>query len=165
MKAAGSGLGTGGFLVFDETIDLVAVAQGVSRFLAVESCGQCTPCKQDGLFLSDALDGLRRSESTDLDGIASRVSTVTDGARCFLATQHQLVVQSLLTLFPEVVAAHADGSAPAAGAELIAPILDLVDDRFVLDEAHAGKQPDWTFDAEWSGAAPADLIDERAEGD
>ena len=49
MQAAGSGLGTGGFIVFDDTVDLVAVAQGVSRFLAVESCGQCTPCKQDGL--------------------------------------------------------------------------------------------------------------------
>jgi NADH-quinone oxidoreductase subunit F len=164
MVAAGSGLGSCGFTVYDDQDDLVAAVAGTSRFLAVESCGQCTPCKQDGLFLSDALDGLRRSESTDLDGIASRVSTVADGARCFLATQHQLVVQSLLTLFPAAVAAHANGSAPPAAPELIAPILELVDDRFVLDEAHAGKQPDWTFDDEWGGAAPADLIDERAEG-
>ena len=49
MQDAGTGLGTGGFIVFDETVDLVAVAHGVSRFLATESCGQCTPCKQDGL--------------------------------------------------------------------------------------------------------------------
>ena len=36
MQEAGTGLGTGGFIVFDETVDLVAVAQGVSRFLAIE---------------------------------------------------------------------------------------------------------------------------------
>ena len=33
-------------------------AAGVARFLAVESCGQCTPCKADGLALADALDRL-----------------------------------------------------------------------------------------------------------
>ena len=116
MQEAGTGLGTGGFIVFDETIDLVAVVQGVSRFLAVESCGQCTPCKQDGLALADALDRLRRSEITsgDVDRVNGLVTTVADGARCFLATQQQLVVDSLLTLFPELVAAHADASVPAA---------------------------------------------------
>ena len=38
--------------------DLVAVAQGVSRFLAVESCGQCTPCKQDGLAIAELLSAV-----------------------------------------------------------------------------------------------------------
>ena len=49
MRAAGSGLGSAGALVFADDIDLTSVAAGVARFLAVESCGQCTPCKQDGL--------------------------------------------------------------------------------------------------------------------
>ena len=49
MRAAGSGLGAAGFIVFDDATDMVAVAEGVSRFLAVESCGQCEPCKRDGL--------------------------------------------------------------------------------------------------------------------
>ena len=44
-----------GFIVFDDADDLVAVAAGVSRFLAVESCGQCTPCKQDGLEIAEIL--------------------------------------------------------------------------------------------------------------
>ena len=56
MERIGSGLGSAGFIVFDDTTDPVAVAQGVSRFLAVESCGQCTPCKHDGLALADLLD-------------------------------------------------------------------------------------------------------------
>ncbi|MGH9022078.1 MAG: hypothetical protein ACRDV9_03115, partial [Acidimicrobiia bacterium] len=34
MEAAGGGLGAAGFIVFDETVDLLAVTHGVSRFLA-----------------------------------------------------------------------------------------------------------------------------------
>ena len=40
MRSVGSGLGAAGFIVFDDSADLIAVAEGISRFLAVESCGQ-----------------------------------------------------------------------------------------------------------------------------
>lgn len=168
MEAAGAGLGSAGFIVFDDRTDLVAVAAGVSRFLAVESCGQCTPCKQDGLVLAELLDRLRRSETdgNDLGTIGDRLATVADSARCYLASQHQRVVESVLRLFPEEVAAHSEGRLPEAPAELIAPILDLDLEtkagRAVLDEGHLGKQPDWTLDDTYSGQAPADRIDQRA---
>src|SRR5439155_872142 len=55
MEAAGTSLGAAASLVFAETDDLAAAAAGVARFLAVESCGQCTPCKQDGLAIADIL--------------------------------------------------------------------------------------------------------------
>ena len=45
LSAAGGGLGSAGFIVFDDTRNLVDVANQVMRFLHVESCGQCTPCK------------------------------------------------------------------------------------------------------------------------
>src|SRR6185295_83180 len=91
MRDIGSGLGSCGFIVFDDETDLVAVAHAISRFLAAESCGQCTPCKQDGFAISAALDRVRRSEAgeEDLATIAQRLRTVTDGARCALATQQQ----------------------------------------------------------------------------
>jgi NADH:ubiquinone oxidoreductase subunit F (NADH-binding) len=158
MEAAGSGLGTGGFIVFDDTADPAAVAQGVSHFLAVESCGQCTPCKQDGLALAQLLDSLRRSEA-DRESIAAiedRVSTVSEEARCYLAHQHQRVVDSILRLFPDELAAHVDGRRGAGRPELIVPILDIADDHAVLDERYARKQPDWTFDDTYSGQSPAD---------
>ena len=67
----------------DDRDDLAAVAHGIARFLAVESCGQCTPCKRDGLALAGLLDRIRRSEAraVDLDAVADRVSTVADSAR------------------------------------------------------------------------------------
>ncbi|MEO6121584.1 MAG: NADH-ubiquinone oxidoreductase-F iron-sulfur binding region domain-containing protein [Acidimicrobiales bacterium] len=158
LQGIGSGLGAAGFIVFDEATDLAAVAAGVSRFLAVESCGQCTPCKQDGLALAGLLDGIARSEADghDLELVADRLRTVADEARCYLAQQHELVVGSLLRLFPDAFRDHVTGAAAAVEPELIAPILDLVDGRAVLDTGHRDKQPDWTYDATYSGQSPAD---------
>ncbi len=45
MDAAGAGLGTGGFIVYDDRTDPAELAHAVSTFLAVESCGQCSACK------------------------------------------------------------------------------------------------------------------------
>jgi NADH-quinone oxidoreductase subunit F len=163
MEAAGTGLGAAGFIVFDDTTDLAAVAEGVSRFLAVESCGQCTPCKQDGLALADLLGRLRRSEvgEDDLAAITDRLATVTDEARCFLAHQHQRVVESVMTLFLDDVRGHLDGSVPPGDAELVAPIVDLEGDRATLDNQQRRKQPDWSYDEVDSGQSPADRIDQR----
>lgn len=164
LAAVGSGLGAAGFLVFDDTTDIAAVAHGVSRFLGVESCGQCEPCKQDGLALAGLLDRVRRSEADehDLTEIAERTRTVSVEARCFLAQQHELVLDSVLKLFPEALRAHVDGNAPPADAEVITAIVDIVDGRAVLDEHQLNKQPDWTYDETDSGKAPADRIDTRA---
>ena len=136
----------------------------MSRFLSVESCGQCTPCKQDGLALADLFDRVRRSEADarDLDAIDDRVSTVADEARCFLASQHQRVASSILHLFRPQLEAHVRGERPAVDEEPIAAIVDLEGDTFVLDETQREKQPDWTFDAEDSGKSPADRIDQRS---
>jgi NADH:ubiquinone oxidoreductase subunit F (NADH-binding) len=44
LAAVGSGLGSAGFIVYDDTADMVAVARMFARFLHVESCGQCGAC-------------------------------------------------------------------------------------------------------------------------
>ena len=63
MAAIGSGLGAAGFIVFDDTTDFAGVAAGVSRFLAVESCGQCAHCKGDGLALAALLRRIAWSDA------------------------------------------------------------------------------------------------------
>jgi NADH:ubiquinone oxidoreductase subunit F (NADH-binding) len=163
MRAAGTGLGAAGFIVFDDADDVVAVAAGVSRFLAVESCGQCRHCKDDGLALAALLAALTASrvEERDLVEIRSRLELVPEGARCNLATQQQVVVGSVLERFPDLVAAHADGRAPAVDPVPIAPITDIADGRAVLDAAQRTKQPDWTHDEVDSGQWPADRLDEH----
>jgi NADH:ubiquinone oxidoreductase subunit F (NADH-binding) len=165
LSAIGSGLGSGGFIVLDDGDDLAAVAAGVSRFLAVESCGQCTPCKQDGLTLADALARVCRNEAVenDMDAIRKRVDTVADNARCYLATQHQTVLASVLDRFPDAIESHLAGRAEPVEPELVAELLDITGGVAVWDERHREKQPDWTYDAEYSGQAPADRMgDHRA---
>jgi NADH-quinone oxidoreductase subunit F len=165
MQAAGSGLGSCGFLVFDDSDDIAAAVAGVSRFLAIESCGQCTACKQDGRALADLLAGLARNDqATDvLDAVRGHASTITDGARCYLATQHQVVVTSLLDRFAADVHAHIDGTTAATDPMLIAELVVIEDGQVVIDQAHARKQPDWSYDELDSGQSPADRRDELVD--
>jgi len=163
MQAAGTGLGAAGFIVFDDSTDLASVAAGVARFLAVESCGQCRHCKDDGLVLAGSLARVVESRANlrDLDEIAARLSVVAEGARCNLATQQQIVVGSVLEHFPDAIAAHADRDAPWSPPMLIAPLADVVDGNARLDERQRTKQPDWTHDPVDSGQRPADRLDDR----
>ena len=163
MVAAGSGLGSCGFIVFDDTDDMPAVVAGASRFLAVESCGQCTPCKEDGLALSAVLSRIARSEADadDLTQTQSLAATVANEARCFLATQHQTVVTSLLESFSDEVTAHISKAIPASAPVLFAELLGIDGGAAQSDERQHEKQPDWSFDAEDSGKWPAAKLDDQ----
>ncbi len=167
MRDAGGGLGTAGFLVFGPDRDPVAVIGGVSRFLAVESCGQCVPCKQDGVAMATLLEGVRTGapEPDAVEQLTARAQTVSDEARCYLATQHGLVVSSLLEHFGDRVVAEAapNPDPETAAAVLIAAISGWDGRRFVLDPRQADKQPDWSYGGEDSGKAPADRIDQQAD--
>jgi NADH:ubiquinone oxidoreductase subunit F (NADH-binding) len=166
MEASGTGLGAAGFLLFTEDDDLAAVAAGVARFLAVESCGQCTPCKQDGLAIADILTRIACGEGRagDAEALPSHVATVTDEARCALAGQQQRVIGSLLSLFPAAVQDHFEDSAAPDDPVLIASLVDITDDgEAIVEERQRAKQPDWTFDEEDSGQSPADRLDQRME--
>jgi NADH:ubiquinone oxidoreductase subunit F (NADH-binding) len=159
FREIGSGLGSASFIVFTDDTDPVAVAAGASRFLAVESCGQCTPCKHDGLEISSILGDLTAGTAPPdaLERLDQRIGTVADGARCSLATQHQAVIGSIRRAFP----AHFDRRAsygldplePVVLSELLSlgPTHQETDTRFV------DKQPDWTYDPTDSGRTPVEL--------
>jgi len=163
MQEIGSGLGAAGFIVFDDRTDLASVAAGVSRFLAVESCGQCTPCKHDGLAIGARLARLCAGggDDHDLTAVADSLATVTDGARCFLAHQHQRVIDSILRHFPDAFGRHLDLTQPPCSPEAVAPIADLTrDGRARLDLHQLDKQPDWSYDSRNSGKTPVDRLAE-----
>ena len=163
MQAVGSGLGSSSFIVVDDATDITAVAASVSRFLAIESCGQCTPCKQDSQLITDALNRIGSSSGTeaDLDEVRTRLETVAYGARCTLATQEQVVIGSILAAFGADLEARVEHTAHTGEPMAIVPMLELRDGVATLDTEHARKQPDWTFNEHTSGKSPADRLDDH----
>ena len=171
MAEAGSALGSASLHVIDSEADVTALAAGVSRFLAIESCGQCTPCKQDGLFIADGLSALCRGDATarTLDEISSRLSTVADGARCNLGRQHETVVGGLLAAFPDAIRRRLEPGAPSIEMALVAELTEIDGDTEVVDATFPHKQPDWTYnetssgDETYSGKTPVELVTDHRE--
>ncbi len=148
MARAGSGLGSAGLIVYDDTACMVEVATTMSRFLSVESCGQCPPCKLGTGAITAVLERLCRFELTDAEfaEIQNPLATVSNANRCFLPVEEQQLIGSLLRSFPEDFAAHLEGRCPAPRHITIPKILDFTDGRVVYDERQEHKRPDWTYE-------------------
>ncbi len=67
IAKAGSMLGSGAIVVFDDTTDFVKAAHALVRFFAHESCGQCTPCREGGHWLEITLARLLEGRGVDSD--------------------------------------------------------------------------------------------------
>ena len=145
----GSGLGAAGFVVYDDTADMVAVAAELTRFLAVESCGQCPPCKRGSMELTEILHAHRRraAAATAISDGSRRCSrSVTDANRCYLGTEVQRLVSSVLREFPEDFAAHLEGRRILERDVVVPKVVELdADGAVVYDERHRLKLPDWTY--------------------
>jgi NADH:ubiquinone oxidoreductase subunit F (NADH-binding) len=149
IAAAGGGLGAGGLIVYDETACMVEVARMFSRFLYVESCGQCPPCKIGSGEITGLLTQVEAgvADTHEVEEIGSWLSKVTDGNRCFLAVEEQRVISSILSAFPDEVVAHLEnGKCPRPRPLSLPKIVDLsTDGHVVYDESQWRKQPDWTY--------------------
>lgn len=149
FREAGTGLGSGGFVVYDASRCIVQVTAVLARFLGVESCGQCLACKLGNLEISELLDKLVRGEGStaDLDAIAKRCRTVTDGNRCYLPVGTQLLVGSTMEAFAEEFSARV-GTATPPEAFVPVPKVERIDDRtgeVVFDPDYHRKRPDWSY--------------------
>jgi NADH-quinone oxidoreductase subunit F len=168
MATLGTGLGSAGYIVVSDATSPLAVAAGVSRFLAVESCGQCTPCKQDGLEICSKLTDMAAGsgEPVDLATVRIRLGTIANGARCSLAGQHQAVVGSLLKIFENDFVAHTQPDAEPVEVRMMSALVDIDADGAHFDETFRTKQPDWTHDDVDSGKAPVErFTDHRTDNE
>ncbi len=146
LQTAGGGLGSAGFIVYDDTRSMLAVARMVSTFLYVESCGQCRACKFGCGEITRHLGEIAASRGTSLDVevIGERLRDVTNQNRCFVGEEEQRVIASLLRKFPDDFTSELEGALPLS--ELTIPkILDIRDGVAVYDDKQMRKQPDWTF--------------------
>lgn len=139
MAEIGSGLGSGGFIVGGDTFCPVTSTKVLADFLAIESCGQCPPCKLGTAGLRDGILGLGGPEGErSLDEIAGWLGRVTDANRCGLGAGAQALVEGLLREFGGHVADHLDGRCGRTNTLPLAKFVDHLPEaaRFVLDESY-----------------------------
>ncbi|MGZ3497312.1 MAG: NADH-quinone oxidoreductase subunit NuoF [Vulcanimicrobiaceae bacterium] len=103
MAKAGSMLGSGAFLVMDDTTDFVKAAFNMVRFFAHESCGQCTPCREGGHWLEAVLERFvhHRGLQSDLDMLLKVSHEITGLNLCALGDSIEPFLASVLKRFPE----------------------------------------------------------------
>ena len=148
FQAIGSGMGAGGFIVFDDSACMVEVARMFSRFLWVESCGQCPACKRGSGEITARLERIEGGNGADEDiaEIASWLDKVTDGNRCYLAVEEQVLVASIVRAFGDEFEEHLQlGRCPRPRDIPFPKIVDLADGTATYDARVPLKQPDWTY--------------------
>jgi NADH-quinone oxidoreductase subunit F len=149
FRAIGSGMGAAGFVVYDDTTCMVDAAYRFSRFLSIESCGQCPPCKIGSGEITKHLEQLETGSGSEesLRWIAHWLGQVTDGNRCYLAVEEQVMVNSVMQAFPEEFVEHVERRRCPRPRRLPLPkLLDLADGVATFDESFWRKRPDWTFE-------------------
>ncbi|GAB2566215.1 formate dehydrogenase beta subunit [Kribbella endophytica] len=103
FAAAGAMVGHGGIVVFDESVDMAAMARFAFEFCAEESCGKCTPCRVGATRGVETIDRIvagqdRRKNLVLLDDLCD---LMTDGSLCAMGGLTPLPVRSAVRHFGE----------------------------------------------------------------
>jgi formate dehydrogenase iron-sulfur subunit len=110
LQKHGTIVGHGGVVVFDDTVDMLAMARFAFTFCAVESCGKCTPCRIGSTRGAELLDEARRSADPrgKLKLVDDLCTVLADASLCALGGLTPLPVRSAIRHFPEDFAPRAD---------------------------------------------------------
>lgn len=103
IAAAGSMLGSGGLILFDETTDVVKMAEVITRFYAWESCGKCTPCREGTRWMLQTYERMLRGEGKpgDTELLLSICAQIEFKSFCPFGDAAVGVVRSTIKLFPD----------------------------------------------------------------
>ena len=171
LSLIGSGLGSAGFVVYDDTASMPRVAQMAARFLYVESCNQCSACKHGLRTASTALDALFDPGKADpalLARARQGALSAPQGNRCYLPAEGAAIVPALLTRFAPEFEQQLRDPTRASNPVPIPKIADWDEAArdFVLDQNQQRKKPDWTYQpphpAATTRARPATAPHDRA---
>jgi NADH-quinone oxidoreductase subunit F len=107
VAKAGSRLGTGAVVFFDDRTCMVGATLNLVNFYARESCGWCTPCREGLPFVREVLTRLEngRGELQDIDILREHVKYLALSF-CPLAPGAMGPVEGLLRLFENEIREH-----------------------------------------------------------
>jgi formate dehydrogenase iron-sulfur subunit len=96
-------LGHGGIVVFDDTVDMAAMARFAMEFCAEESCGKCTPCRVGSVRGVETIDKIVAGQDPDanLALLGDLCELMTDGSLCAMGGLTPNPVLSALRHFPD----------------------------------------------------------------
>lgn len=101
LSKAGSGLGSGAVIVMDDTTCMVKACTRISRFYHMESCGQCTPCREGTgwmhRLLQRIVDG--QGKPGDLELLRSAAGQIEGHTICAFGEAAAWPVQGMLRNF------------------------------------------------------------------
>ncbi len=104
FAAIGAGLGHGGIVAFDDTVDLAKQARYAMKFCAIESCGKCTPCRIGSTRGVEVIDRIRAGKkgqcASQIELLQDLCETMTHGSLCAMGSMTPIPVMSALRHFP-----------------------------------------------------------------
>lgn len=101
LLKAGSMLGSGGVIVFNDTVKMPEVLSVIADFYAHESCGQCTPCREGTGWAAKILRNLiaGKGKVPDID-LLYKIADMMEGKTiCPLADADVMPIRSFVTKF------------------------------------------------------------------
>ena len=110
LKGAGSMLGSGGFIVLDETTDMLEAVLNLQHFYAHESCGQCTPCREGAHWIEKIIRRFveQQAMAGDIALLESICSQIAEHTICPFGDALVTPVLSALKKFPDEFLSGAD---------------------------------------------------------
>ncbi|WP_405063945.1 formate dehydrogenase [Kribbella sp. NBC_01505] len=101
FAAAGAMVGHGGIVVFDETVDMAAMARFAFEFCAAESCGKCTPCRVGAVRGVETIDRIVAGDNREKNLVVldDLCDLMTDGSLCAMGGLTPLPVRSAVRHF------------------------------------------------------------------
>lgn len=101
LPKAGSMLGSGAVIVFDETVDMVKVCLRTAQFFEHESCGKCTPCREGTGWLRAILERIHNGNGgrDDLALLTEVSNNIMGTAFCPLGESAATTVRSFVESF------------------------------------------------------------------
>jgi NADH-quinone oxidoreductase subunit F len=98
LRQVGSALGSGAVVVMDETTCMVRMLRRISRFYYMESCGQCTPCREGTGWLYRMLTRIIEGKGvkSDLDKLVDVANKIEGRTICAFGDAAAWPVQSFV---------------------------------------------------------------------
>lgn len=103
LSALEGGVGHGGIIVFDDTVQMDRMARFAFEFCARESCGKCTPCRIGSVRGVEVMDKIIAGENVEgnIALIEDLCETLREGSLCAMGGLTPQPVLAALKHFPQ----------------------------------------------------------------